>query len=939
MNHNLSSDSRLARNLRNLAEAARHFHSAASSTASTIRDHSGSLLGDFPAHRRERVETFIRTAGRHASGHRTPPTVISTPADSASVVTSPGSFRVSTSSPRWPVVEDDEDDDAEFEKHFLDGLEDLAKDSIRRREFEKAIGFLTEAIHRKEKAGSGKEDLPRLQTQLALCYLFGDDWEKAEPIVSILANRKEVFSYLGPMVWTMLHALALAYLSTYSFDGALKMCKRAFYTQGKWAKIMELDRRNVQGCAETTGLLATIFHMAGDYIAAEIYRRQLPEDFLYNHCSDPREYLSRQPDLLEDVLGNDLPDLCDYSPLDSPPDIPKLWINTQYSMQPSIRRLTAARKTPTDARKTFMVNGGDVSPLRARRRQWEKFEMDTSKEVVVLAPDPIVGAEDKAASTATDDPRNTTVTSGLRGRATRMFETGRGLHRAWGRRSVEADCAASSTPSPVRRWLKGTSVFAAKPVRTVLRKRPNNTTPAALPRWEGPKTFRGLPISRPIIADSAEWCPTFRLPVGHPATILNDYTIPEPVFEGHPTPGDVTGAAVCGDGPCTDTSQGHSSEGEVTPETTEVTRQPVTHDVAKPSKSSFSVTSQKQTFDQADSLDMLCGYLLIPQEQNAYSRGEKDEVSRLDSPTVVNFPKTITPENRPRVEKVHGNAPRTTADIDGAIEKNVTTQPGRPSTSMAFKKSRKASPTSRRGRNMLEPRFARGRANTKPTTEALTQEETITLSKLADILASLATRDNLSADKLYAARLELEALSAYLEKWDTDSILRYDLEMVIESLPSHPVSPSEWDAWQDSGYSSAGSGSSETLSSSGATSPGSEHGSQKSKPLATDRENGIRPGQKKLKQRFSLMARDTVGRSKSGCLQRTISHEGSPRMSSGPNRSKWRRTLRHLPEIGRGGKDGKVVEKQGAVANTGNKPGPTVAPSLTSSQPDVCNFF
>jgi hypothetical protein len=890
-------------------------------------------LGDFPAHRRERVETFIRAAGRHSSGHETTLTVVSTPAGSASVVTSPRSLRVSTSSPRWPVVEDDDDDEAEFEKHFLDGLEDLAKDSIRRREFEKAIGFLTEAIHRKEKAGSGKEDLPRLHTQLALCYLLGDDWKKSEPIVSVLANRKEVFSYLGPMVWTMLHALALAYLSTYSFEGALKMCKRAFHAQGKWAKIMQLDRRNVQGCAETTGLLATIFHMEGDYIAAEIYRRQLPEDFLYNHCSDPREYLSRQSDLLEDVLGNDLPDLCDYCPLDSPPDIPKLWINTQYSMQPSVRRLTAARKT-------FTVNGGDVSPLRARRRQWEKFEMDTSKEVVVLAPDPIAGAEDKAASTATDDPRNTAITNGLRARTTRMFETGRGLHRAWCRRSVEVDCAAPSTPSPIRRWLKGTSVFAAKPVRTVLRKRPNNTTPAARPLWEGPKTFRGLPISRPIIADSSEWCPTFRLPVGHPATILDDYSIPEPTCEGHPTPGNATGAVICNDGAYTDTPQGHNSEGEVTPETIEVTRQPVTDDVAKPSKPSLSITSQKQTFDQADSLDVLRGYLLIPRKQGAHSRGEKDEVLRLDSPTVASFPKTITPQNHPGVEKVHADIPRTIADIKGAIEKNVITQAGRPSTNTSSKKSRKAGSTSRCGRNMLGPGFARRRANPKPTRAALSREETATLSKLTDILASLANRNELSADKLYAARLELESLSACLERWNTDSILRSDLQTVIESLPGHPDTPTEGDGWQDSGYSSVGCGSSETLSSSDATSPGSEQASQELKPRATDNEKDTRPNRTQPKRRFSLMARgDAVNRSKHGGFQRPISHNNdSTSMSSGP-RPKSRRTLKHLPKVGTHGRDDKVMEEQLAVANSGTKLGPAVSPVLKPSQPDFRNFF
>src|SRR5690606_5501399 len=75
-----------------------------------------------------------------------------------------------------------------------------------------------------------------------------------------------------------------------------------------------LDRTNVVGWADTTGLLATISQMQGDYIAAEIYRRQLPEHFVYRHCSDPREFLSAQSDVLQLVLGTDLPDFCHQRP-------------------------------------------------------------------------------------------------------------------------------------------------------------------------------------------------------------------------------------------------------------------------------------------------------------------------------------------------------------------------------------------------------------------------------------------------------------------------------------------------------------------------------------------------------------------------------------------------------------------------------------------------
>ncbi|KAK4102716.1 hypothetical protein N658DRAFT_484976 [Parathielavia hyrcaniae] len=321
--HSLSSDTRVARNLRNLAQAAKHFHSAASSTASTIRDHAGSLLGDFPAYRRERVETFIRSAPSYVSptGRETPATAVSPAPDSVRAPPSPSSplanprpLRVATTTaPRWSVAEGDEDDEekddeeeddeVEFEEMFLDGLEDLARDSIRRKQFEKAIALRNQAIQRNQKASSVKKDVRWLQTQLALCHFFSDDWQQAEPIVSVLATSAEPSSYLASLVWTMLHALALAHLSKYAFDNTLNMCKNAIQAQRRWARSRQLDRRDVKSCAETTGLLATIFHMQGDFIAAEIYRRQLPEQFVYQHCSNPREFLARQRDLLRGVLG------------------------------------------------------------------------------------------------------------------------------------------------------------------------------------------------------------------------------------------------------------------------------------------------------------------------------------------------------------------------------------------------------------------------------------------------------------------------------------------------------------------------------------------------------------------------------------------------------------------------------------------------------------
>lgn len=259
--HGRSSDARVSRNLRNLAEAASQFHTTASSTASTIDGHGSSVLGDFPSYRRERVERFIKSVAGHNAGDGTPTVFASPPPDSvlrsplSTIVVNPQPVRVTTSIARWSSLEDvenDEDDEAEFERLFLDGLEDLAKDSISRNEFEKAIDLLTKAIQRKGNEGTEHEGFQRLQTQLALCHFFRDDWKQAEPIVSALSTTVKPHSCLKPVIWAMVHALSLGHLSTYEFDSALKTCKKAIKLQRKWMKATGTDQRDVQGCAETT---------------------------------------------------------------------------------------------------------------------------------------------------------------------------------------------------------------------------------------------------------------------------------------------------------------------------------------------------------------------------------------------------------------------------------------------------------------------------------------------------------------------------------------------------------------------------------------------------------------------------------------------------------------------------------------------------------------
>jgi hypothetical protein len=79
---------------------------------------------------------------------------------------------------------------------------------------------------------------------------------------------------------------------------------------------------------------------------------------------------------------------------------------------------------------------------------------------------------------------------------------------------------------------------------------------------------------------------------------------------------------------------------------------------------------------------------------------------------------------------------------------------------------------------------------------ALPPEQATILARLAGLLASLPATKIWGADELSATRHELETLSACLESWSTDSILRHDLHAIIKSLPPAVV---KLDEGQDSG--------------------------------------------------------------------------------------------------------------------------------------------
>jgi hypothetical protein len=485
------SDARVARNLRNLAQAARHFHGAASSTASTIRDGSRggaprqaypgadidvSLMGDLPSFRRERVEEYVREwrrhrrssssgltspsfspAGEHSSTSRPRRGSRSPRRPTGTLSPRPLSFSRATESATVPesvtvaTVEDDEDDDVEFERLFLDGLEELAKDRIKERDFDKAIEFLQEAMKREVGSKSDNEGFRSLQVQLALCYLLQRRSKMAEPIITSLAKNKAASD---AVVCNMLHSMALVHLSLYHFDKALTVCREALMAKKKLLKREKIDADDY---SQTQGLLVMIYEMKGDWMHAEVYQSQIPATFTYKHPRDEVEFVTSHPSLLATILGDDVPDLSTPMPKVTP---------GLYELDGSGYD-TCPTAHPTSALKRSHTHNG-ASPLKLKFAQQLMYEADTSK--IAYVPEPASTVDSSPASSCgpstngdADDEVSPSTSpepeSPIKRRFSRMF----GARRAQQLRSAQAPA-----PPPVE--------SADIPLRTPIK-------PASKPGW------------------------------------------------------------------------------------------------------------------------------------------------------------------------------------------------------------------------------------------------------------------------------------------------------------------------------------------------------------------------------------------------------------------------------------------------------------------------
>lgn len=408
-------DARVARNLHNLAAAAKQFHSAASSTSGTTRAGSSapwqslppiSLIGDFPEHKRQRVEAFVQ-AGRYPSPETVPTrrqpslrTTSPSPSQHSALPTpttapSVNDVDVPASEPTQEVSEIDEDEEFEEEWEYFDGLRDLARDRIMKQDYAKAIEFINQAMTKVDTWDIKDELFVQLRVQLALCYFFKGDWRSAEPIVLGLAS-----SALNEVTCNLLHALSLAHLFEYSLDSALRLCRKAL--KGK-KSILENDQELKGGPMEadygnTLALCSTIYHMKGDPIRAELSHRRLPQAFEYKHPASELEFIFSHPRLLPTVLGD---------------DIPKFDTGRSESdcVGPESFFVFGWETAPQDAQKLY--RSGTVlanSPLRQRFARHELYESDTDK-IVTQGPTPCSPTDSGIDMSADEETTDSTVST------------------------------------------------------------------------------------------------------------------------------------------------------------------------------------------------------------------------------------------------------------------------------------------------------------------------------------------------------------------------------------------------------------------------------------------------------------------------------------------------------------------------------------------------
>lgn len=751
MGASLNSSARVGNNLRNLAEVASQFHSAASSTASTIRNGSTaspprtysraptSLNGVFPEYKRERVETYICEAQRQTfpvERVTSPQPVSVTPPRQASPACLP---RLAIPPFGNTVLDAEEEDELEFERMYLEGLEDLAKDSIRTGDFDQAVVFLNKAIGNSRPSGVHGEDSGRLNVQLAICYLFQGDWRRAEPIVLDLAKSPATADMV---TFTMLHAISLAYLKSYSFDRALELCKQAVSGKRRHLKLKGLPFQDDSDYAESLGLLATILEMSGDYISAEIYRRRMRTGYVYKHPADRFEFITSHRGLLQSVLGADLPDLPQaHSPSDVDSD-------GLFELDANIPSYQSQREGAS-----WEANNAYMSSLRAKRYEWQRSEFDTGKEVVVHDIDSAICMEEGGSSKSTSP---VSPVSPLKRRLSRMFGSRRAGRQREPPSPVYEDKAKEA--SPITRWFKDRrNVFGMKKSRSLKRAHDK----ALMTHFEDPhnnKTFRLLRMQRMSLEDmrdsayGSETSGHADSNAGSGGSMKLVATSPVEFGTGREEPSSgMTGAGICRSDSIQETpvdvSSDYALHRSYPPDDYTATPAELPADSCTPS----STPEQRRQVDIDCAVAFAHMYSLFPPSSTSKDEGH---MSFLAIPDRTSH--SITPE-----QVLVATAPDPFCDAPQRAQDP---------------------PASESSTSGAHPQYSDG-PKQPVAPEATSPDVTALLGSLATILALLPSFESSASRRV--ARMKLKSIASRLAPVTSDMQIVYDVQQVVASLGDH----------------------------------------------------------------------------------------------------------------------------------------------------------
>ncbi|KAH7160376.1 hypothetical protein B0J13DRAFT_493970 [Dactylonectria estremocensis] len=309
--HEADSDptsTRQSRNLQSLAKAAQHFHSTASSTASTqagagdrrsILSWGGSEIGELTDSKRERIEQWNALAAIDESGEESVAegTLFSGHEDTTTVISSSDIDDLpqdqSKESDHQAVAKDEGDDD-EVERDFLRNFEELADSSFMVQNYSKAEQCVRMAVERS--TGDRGTDFKQLKIKLALCCCMQMKWDHAAGIIAALPKSR---SATNLPLFHLLQAITLAHLENKRFAEAYDTCKTVL--QGK----IKILGRNSPEYYECLWIFATICEKKGDALEAEAVRHSIPRGWAAGRLESvqsPTEYILNHSDLVGSIF-------------------------------------------------------------------------------------------------------------------------------------------------------------------------------------------------------------------------------------------------------------------------------------------------------------------------------------------------------------------------------------------------------------------------------------------------------------------------------------------------------------------------------------------------------------------------------------------------------------------------------------------------------------